>query len=61
MKASTEFDAFTALVERVLSVPHSEIQKRVEAHRKKAAKNPNRPGPKPKHKRRVSRAAAAHT
>jgi hypothetical protein len=46
-----EYDAFTNLVDRVLSVPHSEIQKRVEAHRKVVAKNPHRPGPKPKRKR----------
>ena len=46
-----EYDAFTNLVDRVLSVPHSEIQRRVEAHRKEAAKNPNRRGPKPKRKR----------
>lgn len=58
---TTEYEAFTNLVDRVLSVPHSEIQKRVEAHRKAAAKNPNRRGPKPKRKRRVSRAATAHT
>jgi hypothetical protein len=62
MKSSTspEYDAFTSLVDRVLAVPHSEIQKRVEAHRKEAAKNPHRRGPKPKRKRRVSRVATAH-
>jgi hypothetical protein len=54
---SPEFDTFTNLVDRVLSVPHVEIQKRVEAHRKAAAKNPNRRGPK--RKRRVSRASSA--
>lgn len=46
-----EYEAFTNLVDRVLSVPHSEIQKRVQEHRKEAAKNPNRRGPKPKRKR----------
>ena len=56
-----EYEAFTNLVDRVLSVPHSEIQKRVEAHRKAAAKNPHRRGPKPKRKRRGVRAATAHT
>jgi hypothetical protein len=30
MKHSKEFDAFTNLVDRVLSVPHSAIQERVE-------------------------------
>ena len=56
-----EFNTFTTLVDRLLSVPHSEIQKRVEEHRKKALKNPNRPGPKPKRKpskRHASRALA---
>jgi hypothetical protein len=53
----SEYDTFTNLVDRVLSVPHAEIQKRVEAHRKAAAKNPHRRGPK--RKRRVSRASSA--
>ncbi len=51
---NTEFDTFTRLVDRVLSVPHAEIQKRVEAQRKAAAKNPDRRGRKPK-RRRASR------
>lgn len=46
----TEFDKFTSLVDRVLAVPHSVIKQRVEEHRKQAALNPNRPGPKPKRK-----------
>ncbi|MEO8097226.1 MAG: hypothetical protein ABI811_05950 [Acidobacteriota bacterium] len=50
MKHSQEFDAFTTLVDRVLAVPHSVIKRRVEEHRKQAALNPNRPGPKPKRK-----------
>ena len=53
MKAQSEFDAFTTLVDRVLAVPHSVIATRVEEHRKRAAKNPNRPGPKPKKKRKA--------
>jgi hypothetical protein len=53
---SSEYDAFMNLVDRVLSVPHSEIQRRVEEHRKQAAKNPRRRGPKPKRRRRASRA-----
>lgn len=55
----SEYDAFTNLVDRVLSVPHSQIQKRVEAHREAAAKNPNKRGPKPKRRRRSSRASSA--
>jgi hypothetical protein len=50
MKHSAEYERFTDLVDRVLAVPHGVIQQRVEEHRKQAAKNPNRPGPKPKRK-----------
>jgi hypothetical protein len=50
MKHSEEFERFTALVDRVLAVPHDVIKQRVEEHRRKAAQNPNRPGPKPKRK-----------
>jgi len=50
MKQSAEYERFTALVDRVLAVPHSVIKQRVEEHRKQAALNPNRPGPKPKRK-----------
>ena len=46
----SEYDKFTSLVDRVLSVPHSVIKERVDAERKQAAANPNRPGPKPKRK-----------
>jgi len=43
MKHSAEYKRFTALVDRVLAVPHSVIKQRVEEHRKQAALNPNRP------------------
>lgn len=39
---------FQGAMKKVLAVPHSEIQKRIEAHRKQAAQNPNKRGPKPK-------------
>jgi len=55
---ASEYDVFTSLVDRVLSVPHSEIKRRVDAHRKAAAKNPNRRGPKSKRKR--ARASNGH-
>jgi hypothetical protein len=48
MKNPREFEAFTNLVDRVLAVPHSVIQKRVEKHRKEADKNPRKRGPKSK-------------
>jgi hypothetical protein len=41
---------FEGAMKKVLAVPHSEIQRRVEEHRREAAKNPNKRGPKPKHK-----------
>jgi hypothetical protein len=42
------FERFNKLMKRVIQVPHSEIQKKVVKARAKAARNPNRPGPKPK-------------
>jgi hypothetical protein len=45
---SKEFKAFTSVVDKLLNVPHAEIQKRVEQHREQAAKNPRKRGPKPK-------------
>lgn len=42
------FRRFREATKAVLAVPHSEIKKRIEAHREEAAKNPNRRGPKPK-------------
>lgn len=50
MKHSVEYERFTALVDRVLAVPHEVIKQRIEEHRNKAAANPNRRGPKPKQK-----------
>ena len=45
---NAEYENFTRLVDQVLSVPHSVIKKRIEEHRRQAAMNPNRRGPKPK-------------
>jgi len=39
---------FQGAMKKVLAVPHAEIQRRIEEHRKEAARNPNRRGPKPK-------------
>lgn len=58
MKKNTEFDAFTSLVDRVIAVPHSVIQERVDKHRKEAAKNPRKRGPKSKTSSASSRASA---
>ena len=57
MKHSEEYDRFTALVDRVIAVPHSVIKQRVAAHRKESANNPNRRGPKPK---AIKPSASAH-
>jgi len=42
------FRRFRDATKAALSVPHSEIKRRIEAHREQAAKNPNRRGPKRK-------------
>jgi len=48
MKHSAEYERFTNLVDSVLAVPHSVIKQRLEEHRKQAATNPSKPGPKRK-------------
>jgi hypothetical protein len=55
MKAKPEYvegpEAWTRFqdaMKKVIAVPRAEIQRRVEEHRKEAAKNPNKRGPKPK-------------
>ena len=44
----SEYDRFTHLVDRVLSVPKAEIQRRIEAHKQESDANPNKRGPKKK-------------
>jgi len=53
-KSSAEFNAFTNLVDRVLGVPHAEIQRREQDYQKQAAQNPKRRGPKRKVKSSAS-------
>ncbi len=60
MKHSVEYERFTALVDRVLAVPHSVIKHRVEEQRKRADQNPSKPGPKPKLKTKVNPSTSAH-
>ena len=48
MKHSPEYDAFANAIERIMSVPKSEILKREAEYKKKAALNPRKRGPKPK-------------
>lgn len=47
LKNPTEYDRFTTLVDRVISVPKIEIQQREEEYKRQAATRPKR-GPKPK-------------
>ena len=45
---TSEYANFTRLVDKVLSVPKSEILRREAEYRKEADKNPRKRGPKPK-------------
>jgi hypothetical protein len=47
-RPSKEYQNFTQAVDRLLAVPRAVLQKRIDAHREQAAKNPNKRGPKPK-------------
>jgi hypothetical protein len=42
------FTRFRSAMQKVLAVPHSEIQRRIEAARHASSLNPNKRGPKPK-------------
>lgn len=44
------FERFRSAVKAAISIPHAVIQARLEEHRKQAAKNPNKRGPKSKSK-----------
>jgi hypothetical protein len=48
--SNDEHRRFEKLTDALLAVPHAEIQKRLEQHRKDAAKNPHKRGPKRKAK-----------
>lgn len=58
MKRNNEFETFTELVDRVIAVPHSVIQKRIAEAREQANKNPRKRGPKPKTSSASSRASS---
>jgi hypothetical protein len=55
IEGAEAFTRFENAMESVLSVPHSEIKRRIEEHRKRAALNPNKRGPKPKARKGRSR------
>jgi hypothetical protein len=48
MKTSPQYDAFTNLVDRVLTVSHEEIKRREAEYKKRSLANPKRRGPKRK-------------
>ncbi len=48
IEGTEAFRRFRDATKAILAVPHSEIKKRIEAHREEAAKNPNKRGPKRK-------------
>jgi hypothetical protein len=56
IEGSEAFTRFENAMRAVVAVPRSEIQKRIEEHRKESALNPNRRGPKPKRASRAPRA-----
>jgi len=51
IEGTAAFDRFKSVMAAVVKVPHAKIQKQIEEHRKQAALNPHRPGPKTKKKR----------
>jgi hypothetical protein len=48
IEGAEAFHRFREATKAILTVPHSEIKKRIDAHREQAAKNPNKRGPKRK-------------
>jgi hypothetical protein len=52
------WDRFNALVNQVLTVPHSVIMQREAEYKRRSKANPNRRGPKPKAKPSASDRAA---
>lgn len=48
VEGSEAFTRFRGAMQKVLTVSHTEIQRRIEAERQRAALNPRKRGPKPK-------------
>jgi len=57
-KPNPEFDAFTNTVDRLLSVPREELQRREREYRERVAQNPRKRGPKKKVKASASPGSA---
>ena len=49
-----EFDAFTRTIDKILTVSHDELKRRMEAYKEQAAQNPRKRGPKPKGKKTIN-------
>jgi hypothetical protein len=47
-RPSEEYAAFDALMGELLTVPKAVLKERLDAHKARAAANPNKRGPKPK-------------
>jgi hypothetical protein len=62
MKHSAEYNRFTNLVDRLLTVSHEEMQRREAEYRKEVDANPKRRGPKRGSKKRkaVTPSASDH-
>jgi hypothetical protein len=58
-RPTKEFQAFTVLVDHLLTVPKDELDRRMAAYREEADKNPKKRGPKPALKSSASRASRA--
>lgn len=43
-----EFERFNRTMDKLLSVSHEELKRRMDAYKEQAAKNPRKRGPKPK-------------
>ena len=55
MKNNPEFGEFTRTVDKLLSVPREELQRREKEYREQVARNPRKRGPKKKLKPSASR------
>jgi hypothetical protein len=49
-KASKKYLAFDRMMRQLLTVPKSELDARVRAHKERSALNPRKRGPKPKNR-----------
>jgi hypothetical protein len=50
IEGAEAFTRFRAAMQKIVTVPRAEIQRRIEAEREASVANPNRRGPKPKRK-----------